>query len=64
MLRTNVISTGIFVEAGDVISFEYIPRAVNRGLIIATITVLIGGFTIFGRQKISKLRRGQRKHES
>lgn len=63
MLRTNVISTGIFVEAGDVISFEYIPRAFNRGLIITTLTVLIGGFTIFGRQKISKLRRGQRKHE-
>ena len=40
-LSVNFISTGVFVESGDEVSFEYSSSAYKTGLLITFITILI-----------------------
>jgi len=51
-LTTNMISTGVFVNKGDVITFEYVPKTFYYGLAITIITIIAAFSLIVFERKL------------
>ncbi|MBI2664909.1 hypothetical protein HYX10_06240 [Candidatus Woesearchaeota archaeon] len=62
-LKANLISTGLLVEKGDIVTFEYVPKAFYRGLAVTALSIIAAAALIFHRFFFSliKLRGGKKR---